>query len=135
MRTLIGRFHDARAAAGDDGKLRFDQLRCDLNSRLVLPASGLGPRRTEHRDGPPQLRERTETLDELGLDAQHTPRVFVKPMVTLVRLQEPARRCGGRHILATQEHGAATVVTHFSSSRGRGAMHHRATRLGPRSTA
>jgi len=47
-----------------------------------------GPSRTEHRHRRTDGGERIEALDELGLNAQHTPLVGVHPVAGPARVQQ-----------------------------------------------
>src|SRR6185295_17644772 len=68
--------HDARPAAGDDGKAFLRQQPRGLLGLLVEGIVGLGPGRAEDRDRPADRGHHLEPLDELGHDAENPPTVL-----------------------------------------------------------
>ena len=78
--TTIAGFHDARPAAGDHrDPASGDQLAHLFGitvERGILCHSG----GTENTYGRPQVGERVESVHEFGLDAQHSPRIHMKPV-------------------------------------------------------
>jgi len=69
---------------------------------LEVHAAGRGARRAEHRDRAAQLGEQAEALDELGLDAQHPPRVGVHPVTGPAPVQQALIGGGARDLLPAQ---------------------------------
>lgn len=76
----VGGLHDARPAARDDRVPGPGQRRADPLREFVLLAVRLGARGTEDAHGVRQVGQQPETLDELRLDAQHSPGVGVHPV-------------------------------------------------------
>ena len=86
----VGRLHRARAAAGDDREAGLRERGAELARRARTRAMSRGrARRAEDADRPAELGERAEAFDELGLDAQHAPRVGVDPVGRAARVEQP----------------------------------------------
>ncbi len=62
---LVGRFHQPRAAARDDGEARVGELARQRLGFLVPAVVGLDAGAAEDRDGRADVRERLGGLDEL----------------------------------------------------------------------
>ena len=78
-------------------------------AELVLGVVARGAGRAEHRHRAGQLREHPEALDELGLDAQHPPRVGVHPVGRAARVEQPLVGGAGAHLAPAHGDGAALV--------------------------
>ena len=87
--ALVGGLHRTRAAAGDHGEAGLDQLAPGLLADGVEGVVGRRAGRAEDRDRGPELGQRAEALDELGLDPQHAPRVGVHPVGRAARVEQP----------------------------------------------
>ena len=90
LAPLLAASIDARAAAGDDREAGLGQGA----ARSARPASYVGSlgrraRGAEDGDRRPELGQRAEALDELGLDPQHPPRVGVHPVGRAARVEQP----------------------------------------------
>ena len=79
---------------------------------------GRGPRRAEHPDRRSELGQRTEALDELGLDPEHPPRVGVHPVRRAARVQQPLVGGGPVDLVAAHQLGAASLRAGGSCRRG-----------------
>ena len=96
--------HRTRAATGDDRIAGRDEQPADLHGQGVLGLGLLHPGRPEHADGRAELGQRAEALDELGLDAQHPPRVGVQPVRRSARVEQPGVGGLGLDLLPAQRH-------------------------------
>lgn len=76
--TAVDGLHDTGTAAGDDRHAPLRDLRAEGTGRLVRLRVPRRARRAEYRDCGAELGERAEAVDELGLDAEDSPRVLVE---------------------------------------------------------
>src|SRR5690606_42065322 len=65
--------------------------------------------RTEHGHRTRNLGERSEPLDELGLDAQHSPRIRMNPAGRPTGIEQPLVRGGFLRLAASAQDDWATV--------------------------
>ena len=98
--ALVGGLHDPWATAGDHGEAGVDERAAEPLASGVLRDLALGARGPEDADRLPELGQRPEALDELGLDAQHPPRVGVHPVARSSRVQQPLVGGGLLHLAA-----------------------------------
>ena len=74
--ATIGGFHDAGAAAGDDGEFVFGQAFGDIDGGAIERIAWRRARRAEDRDGEAELGEGFERIDKFGHDAEDAPGIF-----------------------------------------------------------
>ncbi len=71
--SLVGGFHDAGAAAGDDGEVPGDELAAAFDGLDIFRGIGGGAGRAEDADGGAEAGEDFEGLDELAHDTKDAP--------------------------------------------------------------
>ena len=116
--TLVGGLHDPGTATGDHREALLGQRGADLLGLVVVLGARLGPGAAEHGDGPRQAGQRTEALDELGLDPQHPPRVGVHPVAGSAGVEQPlvGGAAGLVALVAAQPHRAPESLRHLAVS-------------------
>src|SRR5208282_1069659 len=75
-RPLVRGFHDARAAAGDDGEIVLRQAFGNRRGGTVIFVVWACPRGTENGDRGANLRKRLEGIHKLGHDAENAPGIL-----------------------------------------------------------
>ena len=78
--AAVGGFHDARAATSDGRVTRLRQRLAQVEAPLVVRAILWQTCRTIYRHRRRNLRQRTKAVNELRLNAQHTPGIVVQPV-------------------------------------------------------
>ena len=76
-RALVGGFHDAGAAAGDDGIIVFRQTPGEIDCGFVIFIAWLGACGAKHSDRRANVGHFIKTLHEFGHDAEYAPRILV----------------------------------------------------------
>ena len=74
--AFVGGFHDAGAAAGDDGEAALGEGVGHVGGELVILLGGLGAGGAKNADRGGKRREGFKTLDEFTHDAKDLPHVF-----------------------------------------------------------
>src|SRR5258706_9473531 len=80
-RSAISGFHNARAAARNDGVTRARQQGAGLLRGAVLRIVWFRPSGAEHRDSIRDVCEVLKALDELAHDAEDSPRIRVQKLI------------------------------------------------------
>ena len=75
-RAAIGRFHDARSAAGDDPQIIFRQAFANLHRHFVIRIGWARARRAENGHGRSGVGEDLKRIDKLRHDAKNAPGIF-----------------------------------------------------------
>ena len=103
--------------------------------RLIVRVGARRAGGAEHADRRPELGERPEPVDELGLDAQHTPRIHVEPIGLLIGFEQVGRSVVVRNHRAAQNHRAPVIGVAqrrcILLNAGDGGAYRRVTRLPP----
>ena len=109
--TLVGRLHDARAAAGDHRVSGPSECRAERNRRLVDADRRAGSgRMPKTLIAGPRFGQRPEALDELGLDPHDPPRVGVHPVGGTTAVQQSLVGRGHVDLGAAQRHRPAVLL-------------------------
>ena len=82
--TLVGGFHDARAAPGDDRKLLRRQHAATVDRPLVLGFRRRGAGRAEDRHGVSDARERVGGIDEFAHDPEGAPGLMLQRLLDVL---------------------------------------------------
>ena len=80
-RAFVGGFHDAGAAAGDDGQIVLGEFLGEILRGAIILVIRLGARGAKNRHGRADLGQRLKRIHELGHDAENAPRVFADEIV------------------------------------------------------
>ncbi len=75
--AFVGGFHNAGAAAGDDGEAAAGEGVGELGGESIVFVGGFGAGRAEDADGRGNVAESIEAIDEFGHDAEDLPHVFL----------------------------------------------------------
>jgi len=81
FRAFVRGFHDAGAAAGDDGEIVLGEALGDVVRGAIKFVGRLGARGAKNRHGRADLGQRLKRIHELGHDAEDAPRVFADEIV------------------------------------------------------
>ena len=106
----VGGLHDSGAAAGDDRVPGPREAGPHGPGPLVLLGVAVHPRRPEDADRRPELGQRAEALDELGLDPQHPPGVGVHPVGGAAGVEEALVGGAALHLAPPEDHGTTALL-------------------------
>jgi hypothetical protein len=79
--ALVGRFHHARPAAGDNGEAGVGEQARGFLGELVVGRARLDPRAAEHRDRGTDAGEALGRLEELCHNSEQLPRLARRNLV------------------------------------------------------
>ena len=82
-RAFVGGFHDAGAAAGNDGEIMLGQALGNRGRRLIILVRRLGAGRSKDRHGGANLRHGLKRIDEFGHDPKNAPGVLADKCITI----------------------------------------------------
>ncbi len=82
-RAFVRRLHDARPAAGDDGKVMFGQSFGDVMRGAIILVTRFCPRGAKDRDRRAGLGQRLERIHELSHDAENAPRILTNESIAV----------------------------------------------------
>ena len=124
-RAFVGRLHDPRPAAGDDGEAGLAEQLGGLDRGVVVLVGELRARRPEDRHGRIDLGEMIEAGHELARDPQHAPRLALQHL----RAGRPVEQLAVLERLARLRRNVDFVVSaagrlHLTDSRPRAVPHY-----------